>query len=84
MKVEEIKEEAKKYTFSDLKGLTNKVKNLKHEGLGFLGCVTFVQYNQEISLLKARELLLKLEVYSEDEKARIDTMHKLMLSEFQE
>jgi len=84
MKLEEIKNEATKSEFKDLKSLSIKVIELKAKGVSFLGCVAFVQANKKISLKDAQELTLGLDAYNKGEKKKIDGMIKLMLSEFEE
>ena len=84
MNLEEIKKEAIGYKSADLKSLSNKILELKNQGIAFLGCVYFVQINQAISLKEARALTLKLDVYSNGEKKVIDDMNQQMLSEYEE
>ncbi|WP_103070115.1 hypothetical protein [Aquimarina sediminis] len=84
MNLDEIKKEAAQCKFEDLQSLSLKITELKDKGVSFLGCVAFVQVNQEISLKEARELIVKLEAYTEEEKRRIEEMHAVMLSEFKE
>lgn len=80
----EISKEANEHKYHDMESLSKQVMELKNKGVSFLGCVEFVQHNQKVLLLEARELLLKLKVYSQDEKTNIAKMHNLMLSEFKE
>ncbi|EZH73426.1 hypothetical protein ATO12_15920 [Aquimarina atlantica] len=84
MKLEDIKKEAAQYKYNDISSLSSKIREFKNKGVSFLGCVAFVQVNQEISLNEARELTVKLDAYNEDEKKRIDAAYQLMLSEFKE
>lgn len=84
MKIEDIKKEAAAYRFKDVKSLSEKVSELKNEGVSFLGCVAFVQTNQNIPLNKARELTVSLDSYNEEEKERLEAAYQLMLSEFEE
>lgn len=84
MKLEEIKNEATKSEFKDLKSLSAKIIELKAKGVSFLGCVAFVQANKKIPLKDAQELALELDSYNKGEKKKIDGMIKLMLSEFEE
>lgn len=84
MTLEDIKKEAAQYKYGDVQSLSLKITELKNKGVSFLGCVAFVQVNQNISLKEARELTLKLDSYTNEEKERIDYFHKLMLSEFNE
>ncbi|MBW1294157.1 hypothetical protein [Aquimarina litoralis] len=84
MKIEDIKKEAAAYRYKDVKSLSEKVSELKNKGVSFLGCIAFVQTNQNIPLDKARELTMSLDAYNEEEKKRIDTAFQLMLSELQE
>ena len=84
MNLEDIKKEAVQYRFKDVKSLSEKVAELKSKGVSFLGCVAFVQTNQNIPLDKARELTANLDAYNEEEKERIEAAYQLMLSEFEE
>ncbi len=84
MTLEEIKKEATQCKCDDIPSLSSKIKELKNKGVAFLGCVAFVQVNQQITLKEARELTVKLDAYTEDEKKRIDEAYQLMLSEFKE
>ncbi|GAA0718324.1 hypothetical protein GCM10009430_16280 [Aquimarina litoralis] len=84
MNLEDIKKEAAAYRYKDVKSLSEKVTELKNKGVSFLGCVAFVQTNQNIPLDKARELTVSLDTYNEEEKERIEAAYQLMLSEFKE
>ncbi|MFI1770325.1 hypothetical protein [Thalassobellus citreus] len=84
MNLEEIKSEATKSEFKDLKSLSDKIIELKAQGISFLGCVAFVQANKNISLKNAQKLTLALEAYNKGEKKKNDGMIKLMFSEFKE
>jgi len=84
MKIEDIKKEAAKQKYETAEQLSVKVAALKNNGLSFLGCVAFVQANQNISLQKAKELTMELDAYNEEEKERIEGFYRLMLSEFEE
>ena len=83
MKLEEIKSEGAKSELKDLEQLSNKIVELKAKEVSFLGCVAFVQSNKKISLKNAQKLILSLDVYNKDEKKKINSMIKLMLSEFE-
>ncbi len=84
MNLDEIKIEATKSEFKDLKSLSAKIIELKKKGISFLGCVAFIQANKKIPLKDAQKLTLELDAYNKDEKKKIDDMIKLMLSEFEE
>ncbi len=84
MSLEEIKKEAKQCKFDDVKSLSLKITELKNKGVSFLGCVAFVQINQNISLKEAQELTLTLEAYTKDEKKRIEEGIEVMLNDFKE
>lgn len=84
MNLDEIKKEAAQCKCDDIPSLSSKITELKNKGVSFLGCVAFVQVNQQITLKEARELTVKLDAYNEEEKKRIDEAYQLMLSEFKE
>ncbi|NDV57189.1 hypothetical protein [Bacteroides sp. 519] len=84
MNIEEIKKEALEFKAQNITELSDKVFELKNKGVSFLGCVAFVQTNQQLSLAEARKMTLGLECWSSEDKARIDCSYRLMLSEFEE
>jgi len=84
MTIDELKIEAVKHKYKDVASLSAKVLELKNKGISFLGCVAFVQANQNIPLDKARELTVKLDAYSKGEKEKIEAAYRLMLSDFEE
>jgi len=84
MKLEDIKKEAALCKCDDLKSLSIKVTELKNKGVTFLGCVAFVQTNQNIPLNGAVKLTLNLDVYSKEEKHKIKASINRMLNDFEE
>jgi len=80
--LDEIKKEALKFKAQNKKQLSSKVLELKNKGVAFLGCVVFVQTNQQASLTEARKITLALDCWTTEEKASIDFFHQLMMSEF--
>ena len=84
MTLEEIKQEALLFQPIDEEELANKVLDLKNKGVSFLGCVAFVQLNQNITLVEAREKTLALKSWSTPEKASIEASLKLMMSEYEQ
>ncbi len=84
MTIDQIKEEALRYVFTDHIALAEKVAELKKSGVAFLGCVAFVQTNQDIPLNEARDLTLRLQIYNNSEKDQIEKALQLMMSEYEE
>ena len=84
MNLNEIKKEALEFKGLTMQMLSIKVSELKVKGVGFLGCVAFVQTNQQLSLSEARKMTLKLDCWSEEERKNIDFHNQLMMSEFDE
>ena len=82
MDLEKIKQKALELEKLDDFELNNKVLELKNLGVDFLGCIAFVQTNQEITLSEARTKTLELDCRTQNDKEEIDFYHKLMLSEF--
>ncbi|MBT1686839.1 hypothetical protein [Dawidia soli] len=81
MTLEEIKSEALNFVPKDVNALRNKVMELRTRGVSFLGCVAFVQANQNLSLSDARQQTLDLDVWTDDEQHKIDLYHNLMMRE---
>ncbi len=84
MTLEQIKKEATQCKCDDIPSLSSKIKELKNKGVAFLGCVAFIQVNQNISLKEAQKLTLQLEAYTKDEKRKIEEGIDVMLSDFKE
>jgi hypothetical protein len=84
MTLEEIKREAQHFHAATTDDMRTKVQALKSVGVPFLGCVAFVQVNQNLSLADARKQTLALDVWTSDEKDKIETQHTVMLREFSE
>ena len=84
MTINEIKKEAVAFKPKNLDDLSEKLLELKVRGIAFLGCVAFVQENQKISLEEARCLTLKLDIWMDEERNRINSFLNLMHSEFDE
>ncbi|MEW7280383.1 hypothetical protein ABW636_17465 [Aquimarina sp. 2201CG1-2-11] len=84
MTLEEIKKEAMQCKCDDIPSLSSKITELKNNGVTFLGCVAFVQVNQQITLKEAQKLTLQLEAYTKDEKRKIEEGIDVMLSDFKE
>ena len=84
MTLEEIKKEAARCKCDDISSLSSKITALKNIGVTFLGCVSFVQVNQQITLKEAQKLTLQLEAYTKDEKRKIEEVIDVMLSELNE
>lgn len=84
MNINEIKEAALAFTAQNRQDLSDKIKELKDQGIPFSGCVVFTQYSQRISLLEARDLTLELDAWTEKEKTEIKGYINLMMSEFEE
>lgn len=82
MELEDIKQKALELKNLDNTTLNNQVSELKNAGVSFLGCVAFVQANQDISLSEARTKTLELNCWTTKENEEIDYYHKLMLGEF--
>ncbi len=82
MSFEEIKDEARKLQPLNLQELNDKISELKNKAVPFLGCVAFVQINQNLSLADARKQTLALNAWTREEKDQIDYYHKLMMREF--
>lgn len=80
MELDKLKHRAKELGILNSVELNSNVQELKNSGVSFLGCVAFVQINQNISLSDARTKTLELDCWTKKEK--IDYYHKLMLSEF--
>lgn len=84
MTINEIKIAAHIFKANNIQELSDKIRELKDNGLSFLGCIAFVQHNQGISLLEARKKTLELNAWTEDEKAEYIACYNLMMSEFQD
>ncbi|WP_292010990.1 hypothetical protein [Chryseobacterium sp.] len=84
MTLDDIKLEALQFKAQNNQELCNKIIELKNKKVSFLGCIYFIQHNQQVSLAEARKLTLELEVWSPEEKNNIETYHQLMISEFKE
>lgn len=84
MKLAEIKQKALELKTLNSIELNNNVLELKNAGVSFLGCVAFVQVNQNISLLEARTKTLELDCWTKKDKEEIDFYHNQMLSEFED
>jgi hypothetical protein len=84
MNLEEIRNDARKLQPLNQHELNDKVLELKNKGVPFLGCVAFVQINQDLSLGDARKQTLALNAWTKEEKDQIVHYHKLMMSELDE
>jgi len=84
MNLEEIKNEARELQPLNQQELNDKVLELKNKAVPFLGCVVFVQINQNLSLGDARKQTLALNAWTKEEKDKIDYYNKLMMSELDE
>ncbi|WP_337085149.1 hypothetical protein [Elizabethkingia anophelis] len=84
MEIDEIKREALEFKAYNIKELSTKILELKNQGVSFLGCVAFVQTNQNLTLSEARTMTLNLESWTDNDKKEIDFYQRLMLSEFNE
>jgi intein-encoded DNA endonuclease-like protein len=84
MELNEINREALEFGTQDIQELSNKILELKNKGVSFLGCVAFVQTSQKLTLSEAREMTLKLDCWTENDRNSTDFYHKLMMSEFDE
>ncbi|SIT24983.1 hypothetical protein SAMN05421786_11425 [Chryseobacterium ureilyticum] len=84
MNINEIKQAALVFTSQNKQELSDKIKKLKDQGIPFPECVVFTQYNQQISLLEAKNLTLELAAWTDEEKAEIKGYISLMMSEFEE
>ncbi len=85
MTLEDIKKDAAEFQSDGPNSLSDKIVELKERGVSFLGCIAFVQTHKALATPKeARDFLLKLDAYTVDEKKKIDVMHQIMLSEFEE
>lgn len=80
MTIEDIKQEAKACGLLNKNDLNIKVLELKNKGVPFLGCIAFIQANQNLSLSEAKDFILTLECWTEEGRRSID----IMLSEFEE
>ncbi|UHO39270.1 hypothetical protein H5J24_03880 [Chryseobacterium capnotolerans] len=84
MTITEIKEAALTCGVLNQQELSKKIRELKDSGISYLGCFTFTQHNQQISTLEAKNLTLKLDAFTEKEKAEYNGYHNLMMDEFKE
>lgn len=84
MKLDEIKQAAIATEFHSIEALSNKILELKNKGVPFLGCVAFVQANQQLTLSEARTMTLSLDCWTEKEKEGINLRYRLIMSEFEE
>lgn len=84
MELQKIKQKALEFEKLDNFELNNNVLELKNLGVGFLGCIAFVQTNQNITLSEARTKTLELDCWTQKDKEEIDFYQKLMLSEFKD
>ena len=84
MELYEIKKEALEFKANNVKELSNKILELKNKGVSFLGCVAFVQANQNLTLSQARTMTINLESWTDKDKKEIDFYHGLMISEFED
>lgn len=70
MTINEIKKAALAFTAQNKQELSQKIKTLKEDGIPFLGCVAFLQYNQQISLSEARKQTLELDIWTRERKTQ--------------
>ena len=84
MKLDEIKQEAIAAKFHSIEALSDKIGELKNKGVPFLGCVAFVQANQNLTLSEARTMTLSLDCWTEKEMEAISLRYRLMMSEYEE
>lgn len=84
MKLDEIRQAAVAIEFLSIAALSDKIMELKDKGVPFLGCVAFVQANQQLTLSEARTMTLSLDCWTEKEKEAIHLQHRLMMSEYEE
>lgn len=84
MNLEEIKKEAALHTYEDQHSLSLKIAELKTKGVSFLGCIAFVQVNQNLSLSESKDLLLQLDAYNESEKKKVNAMLDVMRNDFEQ
>lgn len=84
MTITEIKEAALTCGVLNQQELSKKIRELKDSGISYLGCFAFTQHNQQISTLEAKNLTLKLDAFTEKEKAEYNGYHNLMMDEFKE
>jgi len=84
MKLDNIKQEALLFKARNTSELSDKIKELKDKEVPFLGLVYFMQHNQQLTLSEAIKKTLELNIWTENEKAKIQGYHDLMMSEFQE
>lgn len=84
MELKEIKQKALELKTLNRIELNKNVSELKNAGVSFLGCVAFVQFNQNISLFEARKETLELDCWTKKDKEEIDFYNNQMLSEFED
>lgn len=84
MTIAEIKEAALTCGVLNQQELSKKIRALKDSGVSYLGCFAFTQHNQQISTLKAKNLTLKLDAFTDEEKAEFNGYYNLMMEDFKE
>ncbi|WP_347216490.1 hypothetical protein [Chryseobacterium sp.] len=84
MTIAEIKEAALTCGVLNQQELSKKIRELKDNGISYLGCFAFTQHNQHISTLEAKNLTLELNAFTEEEKAEYNGYHNLMMDDFKE
>ena len=83
MTLEQIKEEARNFSFTTTEQLEEKVLELKNKNIPFWGCVAFVQTLKKVSLRQALDYTLEMKVWS-NEKNRIIASLQLAQDEYDE
>lgn len=84
MTINEIKEAAIACGILNQQELSHKIRELKDNGISYLGCFAFTQHNQQISALEARNMTLQLDAFTDEEKAEYTGYYNLMMDDFKE
>ncbi len=82
MELDKLKHKAKELGILNSVELNSNVQELKSSGISFLGCVAFVQTNQNLTLSEALTRTLELECWTKNDKERFNSSIRLMMGEF--